>query len=283
MNDATDLRHRVQDRLRAWDVIGEHCVDTEGSVLVFGQRHNESVVLKVARRQNDEWWSGAILHSFGGRGAVRALDHVDGAVLLERLRPGTSLATSVGSGNDDEVTRVLADVIGRMSPSAPPATTPTVEEWGRGFTSYAASGDGQIPASLLESAQHVYTALSASQSRRRLLHGDLHHHNVLRDSERGWLAVDPKGVIGELEYEVGAAFRNPYGQPELFTAPAIIRRRAERFTRELSLDVGRVLGWVFAQAVLAAVWAIEDGGVVQRDSAWLTLAQVTHQMLNSDA
>jgi streptomycin 6-kinase len=38
---------------------------------------------------------------------------------------------------------------------------------------------------------------------------DLHHYNVLSDSGRGWLAIDPKGLVGEVEYEVGAAIRNP--------------------------------------------------------------------------
>ena len=42
-----------------------------------------------------------------------------------------------------------------------------------------------------------------------LLHGDLQHYNVLLDKDRGWVAIDPKGVVGELEYEVGALLRNP--------------------------------------------------------------------------
>lgn len=59
--------------------------------------------------------------------------------------------------------------------------------------------------------------LAASQDETTLLHGDLHHYNVLSDVRRGWLAIDPKGVIGEVEYEAGAIFRNPNEMPDLFT------------------------------------------------------------------
>ena len=55
------------------------------------------------------------------------------------------------------------------------------------------------------------------------------HQNALLDAQRGWLAIDPKGVVGELAYEVGAELRNPIARPELFAAPAVIARRAEHF------------------------------------------------------
>jgi streptomycin 6-kinase len=113
----------------------------------------------------------------------------------------------------------------------------------------------------------------------RLLHGDLHHYNVLVDSARGWLAIDAKGVVGEPEYEVGAALRNPWERPELFTEPATIMRRVDRFRRELHLDAERILAWAFAQAVLAAIWAVEDGVIIGPDNAWLALANHIHPMI----
>ena len=83
----------------------------------------------------------------------------------------------------------------------------------------------------------------------------------------------------EPEYEVGAALRSPYGRPELFTNPAAIARRVARFRGELHLDAGRILAWAFAQAVRAAIWALEDGISVGPDHAWLALANNIHPML----
>jgi streptomycin 6-kinase len=275
----SELRRRAEDRIDGWRIAVEHVVETAGTILAFGQRDNQSVVLKVIRRDADEWRSGDVLTAFEGRGVVRVLDHADGAVLLERLMPGQSLVSLVVNGEDDRATGILADVIGRMSPDAPPSTCPTIADLARGFECSSACGDDRIPKPLLEAARHMHVQLCATQSRPRLLHGDLHHDNVLLDSNRGWLAVDPKGVVGELEYEVGAALRNPCERPGLFTEPATITRRVDRFSRELHLSADRILGWAFAQAVLASVWAIEDGLLVWPDHPWIALANNIRPML----
>jgi streptomycin 6-kinase len=104
----------------------------------------------------------------------------------------------------------------------------------------------------------VYQDLTLSQGTTMLLHGDLQHYNVLFDHERGWVAIDPKGVVGELEYEVGALLRNPFELPELYTNAAIFNRRLEILTDLLHLDHSRALNWARAQSVLSRIWTIED-------------------------
>ena len=254
-----DVSRRLEERLIAWRIAVERFEETESSILAFGLRDDQSVVLKVTRTPRDEWRAGEVLRALDGDGTVRVYDHIEGAMLLERLRPGTRLAGLASSGNDDQATAILADVIGRLGPREAPNGTPTVEEWGKAFQRYAVSGDARIPADLVADANRVYLALCRSQSRPRLLHGDLHHDNVLLDDQRGWLAIDPKGVIGELEYEVGAALRNPVDHPSLFVDAERIQKRVAQFVSRLGLDGSRVLAWAFAQAVLSAVWMIEDG------------------------
>lgn len=274
-----ELRRRVEDRISAWRIVVERMAETENSILAFGRRDTQPVVLKVIRNRGDEWHAGEILSAFEGKGVVRVYDSIGGAILLERLNPGRSLASIALNGGDDRATEILADVIGKMSPRSPANAVPTVHEWSKGFERHAASGNAQIPKHLLLEAHRVYSRLCGSQSRMRLLHGDLHHDNVLFDSERGWLAIDPKGVIGELEYEVGAALRNPYERPELFADASTIEKRVERFARELSLDATRTLAWGFAQAVLSAIWAVEDGFPVEPDHPWIALANAIQPML----
>jgi streptomycin 6-kinase len=112
-----------------------------------------------------------------------------------------------------------------------------------------------------------------------LLHGDLHHYNVLRDSQRGWLAIDPKGVIGEIEYELGAGLRNPCERPEVFTRPAVIERRVKQFAGKLPINQHRALAWAFSEAVLAAIWCVEDGSGARGTSPEIELAQAILPML----
>src|SRR5439155_22026118 len=145
-----------------------------------------------------------VLSCFDPAGAARVYDWRDDAMLLERLSPGTTLAQLVNTGHDDEATDILADVITRLTPRCTPARLPAVEDRSASFSPYLAIGDAQIPAALVARAHQWYLRLAASQTAPRLLHGDLHHENVLHDATRGWLAVDAKGIIGEVEYEVGA-------------------------------------------------------------------------------
>ena len=273
------LRERFEDRVRHWCVVINETLETESSLIGFGKRGDQPVVLKVVRQPGDEWRSGEILDAFDGKGVVRVYEYVEGAVLLERLSPGNSLAAIALNGRDDEAIEILADVIQEMSPRQLVKAPVTVEDWAEGFERYSASGDDQIPKSLVEEAYRVYLELCGSQSSQRLLHGDLHHYNVLFDSDRGWLAIDPKGVVGEIEYEIGAVLRNPCEKPELFAQPSAVERRLKRLASRLSLDFGRALAWGFAQAVLSAIWTVEDGFAVDAANPGIVLAQAIRPML----
>jgi streptomycin 6-kinase len=273
---ADNLQSRLRDRILRWRVSVEDEVYSSGSVLAFGHRDRQPVVLKVLAHSGNEWSSGQVLDAFGGRGVVRVLDYADGAVLLERLLPGRTLAEE--DLDDDAATAIIAGVISRMSPGPPPGAAPTVESWGQGFERHAGQTEG-VPDALVNLARSIYSELCASQAATRLLHGDLHHHNVVLDAQGGWLAIDPKGVVGELAYEVGAALRNPCERPALYGAPATIRNRVDHFARALHLDPWRILGWAFAQAVLAALWELEDEGVLKAGIGWIAFAKTTHPML----
>lgn len=257
--------------------------ETASSVIAFGTRDGQSVVLKVIKQPGDEWRSGEILAAFDGHGAACVYEQSPGAVLLERLRPGNSLVDLTLNGRDEEATEILADVISKIStsPLELPEACVTVQTWARGFESYLATGDVQIPRDLVTAGQRVYLGLCASEQRPMLLHGDLQHYNVLFDSDHGWLAIDPKGVAGEIEYEVGAFLRNPFERPELFLSPAIIERRLKQLAKRLNLDFERALAWSFAQAVLSAIWSIEDGFRVDPTNPALRLAEDLRPMLRA--
>jgi streptomycin 6-kinase len=272
-----DLEARVAQRLVEWAVREERRLETETSVIVLGSREGVPVVLKIARQNGDEWRGGEIAAAFGGRGSVQVHEHADGAVLLERLSPGTPLADLALSGRDDEATEILAIVLGKMSPADPPPTCATIEAWGFAFERHLASGDRRVPCDLVQHAQRVYAELAASQRNPSLLHGDLHHYNVLLDKERSWLAVDPKGVVGELEYEIGAAMRNPWERPELAASPDTIERRLARFRDALGIDVDRARAWSFAQGVLSAIWSVEDGKSADDRHPGLAVARAIRQ------
>src|SRR2546422_1420934 len=280
-----ELFNRTQQYAREWSVVVEDMFETDSSVIAFGARDNQPVVLKVIKQPGDEWYSGEVLKAFDGNGVVRVYEQTPGAVLIERLKPGNSLVEMALNGKDEEATDILANVIQQMSSIESSKSAreswkafKTVQDWGKGFDRFIATGDEQIPLELVEAGHHVFSQLCASQRGPRLLHGDLQHYNVLFDSNRGWVAIDPKGVVGELEYEIGAVLRNPFERPELFLSRATIERRLKAFANKLNLDFERMLAWSFAQAVLSALWEIEDGFVVDATNSSLTLAKIIRPM-----
>ena len=271
------------DRLTAyaqqWHVAIEKTFETETSVLAFGECKSSRVVLKIIKHLGDEWHSGDILRAFAGDGMVKVYESEAGAVLLERLDPGNELVKVVRDGNDDRATEILAYVMDQLAGHAAPDGCATVLDWALGFDRYLNTPNKQLPADLVHKAQAIYRRLAGSSSRTMLLHGDLHHYNVLFDENRGWVAIDPKGVVGELEYEVGAILRNPGEQPDLFCSREVIERRLRILTDSLQLDYVRTLQWSFAQAVLSAIWGVEDGYPVESTNPVLRLARSIEQMI----
>jgi len=228
--------------------------------VAFVRRGDEGLVLKLLPAGSDEFGTPAVLRHWDGHGAVRVVDAAPGAVLIERLSPGDDLCDLVRHGRDDEATHILCDVMAKLN-RRPPADLAlgSIADWGRGFArNRAAALAVGMPAELIDRGEALFFELCATQAAPVVLHGDLQHYNVIRDAERGWLAIDPKGILGEPAYETGAMLRNPTDDPDLFADPAIISRRVAVICERLGYSRDRVLGWCFAQWILSILWAIED-------------------------
>jgi streptomycin 6-kinase len=84
--------------------------------------------------------------------------------------------------------------------------------------------------------------------------GDLHHYNVLFDADAGWVIIDPWGALGEIEFEVAAALRNPVAMPALLGDPSVMERRLRTYEEILNFNADRALKWAFATVVLGILW-----------------------------
>ena len=201
--------------------------------------------------------------SYGERepypGAVQLIEADEGAVLIERAIPGDDLTRLVAAGRDDEATLALCDVMAKLNrPVGRARRLRKVGDWGKGFARVRPTAlTVGVPAELIDRAGAVFRDLCRTQATLIVLHGDLQHYNVLRDARRGWLAIDPKGILGEPAYETGALLRNP--QAPRRPPHDVLGRRVEIICERLGYDRTRVLGWCFSQWVLSILWAIEDG------------------------
>ncbi|HEY0169660.1 MAG TPA: aminoglycoside phosphotransferase family protein [Pyrinomonadaceae bacterium] len=259
----------VEDLAARWSLtIGPHYAPLSYNYAAPAEGpRGERLVLKLGVPTRELLCEVEALLAFGGRGAARLVDSdaARGALLLERLEPGTHL-TALCEVDDEAATSAAAAVMRKLRRATPhrPHPFPTVADWGRGFGRWRAhfgGGTGPFPRRLFEEAETLYAELLSTSAAPVLLHGDLHHGNILAAAREPWLAIDPKGLVGEPAYEVGALLRNPMPQLLRFPRPVqLTERRVARLSEELGLERARVRGWGLAQAVLSCWWAIEDGG-----------------------
>lgn len=148
----------------------------------------------------------------------------------------------------------------------PPGTDARpLAELAAGFDRYrhAHPDGGPLEADLVDAARATFADLLAPTQRPVLLHGDLHHGNVLRSDRRGWLAIDPKGLAGDAAYDCAAMLCNPcHLIPAVPDLPRLLMTRAGDLATALDLDWSRVLAWGFAHAVLSEIWHVEDHDAV---------------------
>jgi streptomycin 6-kinase len=264
-----DLPALVGDLAERWAITVDTPFGLSFNYVAAARRHDGAkVVLKIGAPWEDGELDREIhaLNLYDGNGISRLLeaDLDRQAMLLERLQPGEML-TTIATDDDDAATRISADVIRRLW--RPVADIPDssrfkpLSEWFiRAFPLHRAryGGPGPFPPGVLEYAEVLVPQLLASSPGDVLLHGDFHHYNVL-SSGRGWLAIDPKGMLGDPGYDVGPFMLNPDIGTES-KSRALLDRRLDILAAELPYDRQRLRDWTIAHAVLSACWSAETPG-----------------------
>jgi streptomycin 6-kinase len=219
-------------------------------------------MLKVSTDPHETRASG-LMRWWAGDGASPVLASDDDAQVLARATGPRSLL-ALAQSDDAEATRILCHVARRLhAPRGPiPPSLVPLEEW---FVPLLARGPAE--GGLLARAAGIARDLLAAPREVVPLHGDLHHENVLDFSIDGmgdqtWLAIDPKGLIGERTFDYTILFCDPdIGRPELMIArqPENFARRLVLVSDEAGLERTRLLSWLLAWCGLSWIWAVEDG------------------------
>jgi streptomycin 6-kinase len=192
------------------------------------------------------WWN--------GEGAVRVLAHEGDALLMERAIGDESLVEMARNGRDDQASRIqcaVATTLHMPRDCPPPSAILPLSRWFQALGPTASKFGG-----IWERAAATARELLAEPQEVVVLHGDIHHGNILDAGPRGWLAIDPKGLVGERGFD----FANIFCNPDLKTAvaPGRLARQASVVAEAAGLDRMRLLKWVLAFAGLSAAWSRED-------------------------
>ena len=195
-----------------------HCAMTNNYVVVaYSEVYQKDVVLKVGPKNVIDREIQALQYFQSDR-CVKLLQfdaslQDQTALLLEYIQPGISLKDLFLQGKEEESIDIFVDVIKRLHFDSDKKIDQKMKnnfqaaEQRLSLLHRFKSRNDKL-AQLLPQAAQLAHELIATQGVQYLLHGDLHHENILQSGD-AWVMIDPQGVIGELEFEVGAFIRNP--------------------------------------------------------------------------
>lgn len=247
---------KLNDYLGAWNLSNPQLLTQTATSHIYTVTHNtKTVVLKLlSPSETDEQRGALALRYFDGHGAVRLLRYDESAHLME-YAAGDELVTLVERGEDENATRTIAQVIKQLHSvpqDAPHDGLFMLDRWFEELFNKAAADRQAGSESIYVRSASLAQRLLADPREVRVLHGDIHHRNI-RQSARGWLAFDPKGVVGERTYDCANTLCNPamteivHNETRLLTHAAIL-------ADALAIDLSRVLAFTYAYACLNASW-----------------------------
>ena len=210
---------------------------------------NCSLVLKVGIPGDDFSNEIQATKAFQGAGFVKLVqcDEEVGSILLERLKPGKMLK-EVGREAQLDIYLEVWNQLNRQ----PSQEVPHIHKWFQALLNSSANdlnSQEQIPTALRYKKE-----IEQSSAGDVLLHGDLHHQNILFDEERGWLVIDPKGVQGDAYFDyVSFLFNELNGDLEL------LESRVKQLAAKQALDEQRLRKAAVALLTVQVLWAVEDG------------------------
>lgn len=254
--------------LRRWRLrpVGDPHTTSSSTLLAVLTEEGIPAMLKIAHTEEEER-GGELLAALDGHGAARLLRRDGEAALIERATGPGDLVQLVRAGHDDEATRIICEaaaVIHGASASvlggdAPPRLI-GLRTWYRHLFALA---DDLGP--LHRRGAEFAAALLDDSRDEVVLHGDLHHGNVLDFAERGWLAVDPKALLGERAFDYCNLLCNPSHERAL--APGRLERQFAIVVEAAGLERDRLARWLVSWSALSSTWFALDDDEAHAESA----------------
>ena len=191
------------------------------------------------------WWN--------GQGAVKVIRWEADALLMERAKGARSLIQMSENNQDDEASQIICNTAKKLHSQQMIGTIPEfipLEIWFRNLE--VAANDNHF----LRNSFIVARELLANPLEIVPLHGDLHHGNILDSQHKGWLAIDPKGLLGDRAYDFANIFFNPNDKIACF--PGRLKRQAMIVAESAGLGFELLMKWIAAYGGLSAAWLIEE-------------------------
>jgi len=224
---------------------------------------NLPVVLKIGFDKTVVEGEMRALKFFNGHAAIELIDHHTdyNALLLQQAVPGNSLKSLYPLEYDyvmDAYIKTMKKLHNqRLSEHH---SFPYIREW---LSAIDQANSDKLPMALLNKAIQLKNNLLTTSKNELLLHGDLHHDNILNNGNE-WIIIDPKGVVGEAEFEIAAFDFIHSTELKNSDLRNLFNTRIQLISEKSNLDFQRIKDWVFVRLILSASWSMED----KSDPSW---------------
>lgn len=258
----SDLPRLIAELEVEWGLtVHEPFPGIEFNFVAMATRNGTPVVVKLAPPyvRTEVFAEARYLRERDGRGAVRllAVDRDRHAILIERAVPGVPLFEAF---KDDPAASVRPAIgVLRSLLKEPPVDrtdTGSLDEW---FANFRRSLETDFPRDYAERALGIYERLSTQPGRTYHLHGDFHPGNVVTAERSPFLAIDPKGIVGHIGYDIAVYLNNLQwwrkGDPGLGD---LLDYAIGEFAAAFQFTEHEVQGWAFAYMVIGAWWSFDE-------------------------
>jgi streptomycin 6-kinase len=263
--EALKMIDEFKKHIKKWNLIpdGKPWITSSSKLLPVNYK-NKPAILKIAMIQ-EECTGGQLMAWWNGEGAAPVFVHDDKAFVLERATGIHSLVTMAKHQQDDEATRIICSVIAKLhsQKNKPlPTTLVPLPQWFQSLENASKQYNGIFKQAFVTAQELLH-----NPQEEVVLHGDIHHKNILDFGIHSWLAIDPKGLFGERYFDYANIFCNP--DLEFALQPGRIEKQAAVVAETANLEYFRLIRWILAYAGLSAAWHLEEN---QHNDAELTLS-----------
>ncbi|ANH80806.1 hypothetical protein A8C56_07285 [Niabella ginsenosidivorans] len=212
-------------------------------------RHQKAM-LKISLEE-EEQFGGLLMQWWDGYGAAKVFQYTREALLLERITGHLSLKQIAANGRDDEATGVICATAKKLhqTRSKPLPELIDLNDW-----FYELLHAHEKYSNRFMTSAAIARELLETTTTKTVLHGDLHHENILYSDKRGWLAIDPKRLYGDEGFEYANLFCNP--AKEIALAPGRLQLQLKVVCTATGIPAKRMLQWIAAWSALSGIWML---------------------------
>lgn len=254
------LRH-LDDYAEKWSLSSLQLIPSFSANVVFAC-YSEQVghaILKIGQPSEMIWTEVSTLRQYKGQRfcKVYEADIDNGVILLERLQPGTTL-------RDESSLQQRLDVFCSLHsnlhiPAVEAEKFPTYIGWVERITEYMGQRhDCPELSKHMQRARDICLSIASIYSQNLLLHGDLHHDNMLLGNDGDYVIIDPKGVIGDPVFDIPRFILNEFDEDITSALYEKIDSIIWTLEKKLSIPNEIIRKCLYVETAMGMCWCVED-------------------------